>query len=748
MKVIIVTPYVYPHAGGVEVYTLHIAKELKRLGWEVVFVTIAATISGAPVTLDGMKVYYLRPQLMISNTPVGLGWRRQLARIFRAEQPDVVNAHTPVPYLADMAARACGRIPFVLTYHNDVEKESPWQSAVIRVMYALLVTPTLRRSNVIVVTSDEYIGRSRYLRGLTERIRVVPPGVTLAVFHPGVETGELARRYRNKRVILFVGSLNKRQQYKGLDIVIQAFRQVHLLHPETRLVLAGEGDGRDMYLQQARQAGVADATEFVGFVEHALLAAYYKIAKLLVMASTSHTEGFGMVFMEASAVGTPVVGTRVGGVASAIVHDQTGLVTEPKSVKGLHDAMVSILTDNQLARRLGKAGHKRATSQFNWQLQGERTDQILVDAIKPAIVQVTGFYPPHLGGMERVAQSLSEGLAARGYAVTVITSDADAPSEPEAEVPGLRVRRLASVEFAHTPVAFWLLPAMLRVPKRSILHLHLGQAYYPELTWLVSKLRGVPYILHFHLDLQPTGRLGKVFVLYKRIVLRAVVTQASRIVVFSDEQREFIHTEYGVSRDVITVIPNGVGSEYFLGARTYAQAKLTHSLLYVGRLSGQKRVRMLIEMMAHLDTKFTLTIVGDGEERETLRQLAIDLGLRERVTFAGKKDPAETVAYYKAADVFVMSSENEGMPLVMLEAMAAGLPVVGASVPGIRELISGVGMLVEAPSGANFARVITEVFANCKRMSELSRASSEAATKYSWVTLTDAFEKLYAAVTS
>src|ERR1019366_4363939 len=123
MKAIIVTPYMYPHSGGVEVYTLNIARHLKDLGWEVVLVTASSSRKNSIGTLEGMKVYYLGTTISISNTPVGVGWRRKLKKIYTEEAPDVINAHMPVPYLGDMAQRASGSIPFVLTYHNDICKD-------------------------------------------------------------------------------------------------------------------------------------------------------------------------------------------------------------------------------------------------------------------------------------------------------------------------------------------------------------------------------------------------------------------------------------------------------------------------------------------------------------------------------------------------------------------------------------------------------------------------------------------------
>lgn len=360
-------------------------------------------------------------------------------------------------------------------------------------------------------------------------------------------------------------------------------------------------------------------------------------------------------------------------------------------------------------------------------------------ASRPVIVQVAGYYPPHLGGAERVVQSLSEQLASRGYDVQVLTSAVDAPVGTEQPLPGLSVRRFKAWEFAHTPWAPAVIPALWRVPKRSILHLHLAQALYPELVWLTAKLRRLPYVVHFHLDLQPSGPLGKLFLIYKATVIRLVIKQADRVIVFSTAQQQFIHERYGVPKDRIAIIPNGVGTEYFHRPRHYRTS--ARQLLNIGRLSPQKRLNLLVAAMADLPD-CQLTLVGDGEERSRLEAQVKRLGLTN-VTFTGSKSPAETLAYYQAADIFVIPSEREGMPLVVLEAMAGGLPIVAAQVPGLQELVDGVGVLVDQPQASVLAEVIQRLLSDKSQLDRLSRQSVQTARGYSWERLTDAFEALY-----
>jgi glycosyltransferase involved in cell wall biosynthesis len=744
MKVLIVTPYFYPHPGGVESYSFNIAKQLLRAGWEVVVVTTSIDDLPLKQTIEGIKVYRLKKTFSLSNTPIGFTWRSQFKKIYAQEKPDVINGHVPVPFFADLAERCRGSIPFVLTYHNDLTKDHPIQNLLARLVNRLVVKRTLRRSNHIIATSKHYVDTSLILRPYAEKTAVVSPGVDTRAFNLQVKSVALTSKYRGERVILFVGSINMSQQHKGLDVLIESFARLRSKRgfADTRLVVVGAGDGASMYAKQAEELHVREYIEFAGYIADGLLAQYFKRADVFAMPSKDSNEGFGMVFMEAAAVGTPAVGTNVGGIPYAIQQDVTGLIVRPDDVTALTRALKTILSDAKLAKRFGDAGAKRAASEFDWSILGKRTVGILIHAAKPTVVQIAGYYPPSLGGMERVAEALADELAARDYPVEVLTSNVNQPANPKPEaVPNLRVRRFWAFEFAHTPFAPGFIPALFKIPKHSVMHLHLAQAFYPEWTLLVSKVRRIPYVVHFHLDLQPSGPLGMLFVPYKAIIIKAVIRNAKAVIVFSKEQQRFIHNTYNVPLQKIAIIPNGVGAEYYL-TRQKITKRAIYSLLYVGRIASQKRVHFLTEALSLMHEPAQLTIVGDGEDRAAIEQ-AIPKNISSRITFTGQLSPAETLPYFKKADVFVMASKVEGMPLAILEAMASGLPVVGASVPGIKELVSGFGVVVKDPSATSFAKNLDDLLAHPAKLEELSRKSSAQAKQYSWSALVDRLEQLY-----
>ncbi len=358
------------------------------------------------------------------------------------------------------------------------------------------------------------------------------------------------------------------------------------------------------------------------------------------------------------------------------------------------------------------------------------------------IVHVAGHYPPHTGGLERVVKMAAEGLADNGYKVRVLTSDIGIEPNKLEQRNNLDIKALWSFEVAHIPFSPMLSWHLLTLPKKSIIHLHLSQAYYPERVFFYSKLRGIPYVVHFHLDVEPSGFFGPLFVLYKKLVWGPLLRNAQKVIICSNDQERLVQDKFGVLKKKIVVIANAVGSDFF-SDHVYAPSTEKLRLLYIGRLAQQKRVERVIEMMSHISIPAHLTIIGDGEDQAKLEAMVRNLNLTN-VSFEGKKNDVEMQRYHRENDIFVMSSDKEGgTPLVALEAMAAGLPVIGTDVTGIREFLKGVGVIIREPYAVNFAKTVSELFSEPEKMVGLSKSSLVKAKQYTWSRFINQLESVY-----
>jgi phosphatidylinositol alpha-1,6-mannosyltransferase len=157
--------------------------------------------------------------------------------------------------------------------------------------------------------------------------------------------------------------------------------------PEVTYLIVGEGPYRPQLEALAAELNVQDHVVFAGRQADADLAEVYALSDLFVMASREQleakdVEGFGIVYLEAAACEKPVVGGRSGGVPEAVVDGVTGLLVDPLNVDELGEAMRRLLTDSDLATRLGQQGKLRATTEFTWEQAAEQIQAIIEQAYR------------------------------------------------------------------------------------------------------------------------------------------------------------------------------------------------------------------------------------------------------------------------------------------------------------------------------------------------------------------------------
>jgi glycosyltransferase involved in cell wall biosynthesis len=383
----------------------------------------------------------------------------------------------------------------------------------------------------------------------------------------------------------------------------------------------------------------------------------------------------------------------------------------------------------------------RARQALDQSEYGERVCRVTDVAGGRPVVQVVPYYPPHLGGMEVVAQTIAEDLASDRHVEVLTSTSAPTPAPRSEHIGNLRVRRLRTLEFAHLPFMPTLPIHLARLPRQAVVHLHVAIAYTPELVWLYSKLLHRPFIAHFHLDVDPSGRLGRLFLLYKRFILGAVLRSAARVIAVSPDQPEFLMRTYGLRKDQIELIPNGVRPEFFLAPRERPDPGRRFRLLFVGRLAPQKNVPLLLNALAAMTEPVEVRIVGEGEDRPMLERMIDKLRLDD-VQMVGAKVGHDLVDEYRWADALVLTSIKESTGLVILEAIAAGLPVVATNVVGVRDTVGDDGLLV-APDPADLAEALDRLVNDPDLWLDLAGRSAERAGRDPWTTSLDRLRGVY-----
>lgn len=365
LKVALVTPRFPPDIGGMEGYVGWVAETLQSSGrFEVTVITTTAGRRARQESYRGIPVHRLGTWMTLSNTPVNPLWWGQVRRLLERLDVDVVNAHAPVPGLADVAAFTAN-VPVVMTYHSgSLVKGSP-VDVLLRAYERHVLPRVFDRCSDLVAVSPVSMAHA------TGRARVVPPGVDTDLFSPPVET--TAREPR----VLYVGRVERTSRWKGLRVLVDSLPRLRETVPDVRLDIVGDGDDVTALRARAAERGVADLIDWHGHVQHHDLPRFYQRAAVTVLPSLTESESFGMTLVEAMASGCPVVGSAVGGIPFVVRDGVDGVLVAPGDPVALADAVADIVTDPARAAALGAAGRESARTRWDWSHQRENTVRVL-----------------------------------------------------------------------------------------------------------------------------------------------------------------------------------------------------------------------------------------------------------------------------------------------------------------------------------------------------------------------------------
>jgi glycosyltransferase involved in cell wall biosynthesis len=357
VRIVQVSPFFYPHAGGVESHVRGLAREFAREGHEVTVVTSRYDRRLPPEEeLEGYRIVRSRSWGVAFNTPIDVGTGRTVRKI----DADVYHLHYPPPLTSYFATRALERSsrPICLTYHCDLFLDGVAGRLLAGIYQRAFLPPTLRRVDRIVVHTKSYGVTSATLRG--RDLTVIPSAVDLERFRPGIDASSLRAELRleGKRVLAFTGRL---VPHKGVDVILQALT---LLPSDVVLVVIGAGPRLPSLIGQARRLGLEGRVRFCPSVSDEDLPRYLALAEIFVFPSQNRLEGFGLVVAEAMAAGLPVVIADMPGVREVIEPGKEGLLAEPLIAADLAAKVGLLLYDPDMSRRMAAAARRRAEERY------------------------------------------------------------------------------------------------------------------------------------------------------------------------------------------------------------------------------------------------------------------------------------------------------------------------------------------------------------------------------------------------
>lgn len=318
------------------------------------------------------------------------------------------------------------------------------------------------------------------------------------------------------------------------------------------------------------------------------------------------------------------------------------------------------------------------------------------------IIQVCPRFFPDIGGIETHVYEISKRLA-RDNDVYVYTTDPTGKLPKQESKDGIKIFRFKS--FAPNE-AYFFSPQLyfaLRKQKCDVLHVHCFQALTSFMAYCAAnKSRFKKIVCTPHYQPVASTKFRSLVRKFYDPIQAKLFHKADKIICVSDYEVGLINKRFGISREKLIKIPNGIDVERFMNLpHLENEDKKDFQILFVGRLEKYKRVQWILSALKEIlkkypDKKIHLVVVGKGPYEKALKQITNELGLADYVIFKSNLSDNDLVKEYCKCDVFVMPSEYEAFSIVTLEALSCGKPVIVNDVGFLSEISKNNGYTIRS----------------------------------------------------
>ena len=369
MHILQVTPYFYPHFGGVESHVLGLSENLIKLGHEVEVVTSRYSRMPEIEKFNDIKITRLPQWINMYNTPVVTA----IQSFVRRSHADVVHVHSPPPFTERFAAKGAkeSNKPLVVTHHCDLELKGIFGNIAVNLYQSMLGKYPLEIADKVISTTKSYATTSRSLWDID--VEVVPNAVDIDRFHPRNDGRHIRDKYvnENESLALFVGRL---VPHKGIGILIRSIKNTQ----NGKLLIVGDGPYLPWLKKLAKKLNIEERIVFVGPISDYWLPAYYAATDVVILPSTSRLEAFGIVGLEGMATGKPLILSDIPGVRDVISSDE-GFIVEPLDPEAIKTSIEKIWNSPEMAKQMGKKGRERVEKLFSWEKVSKDIEKIFYE---------------------------------------------------------------------------------------------------------------------------------------------------------------------------------------------------------------------------------------------------------------------------------------------------------------------------------------------------------------------------------
>lgn len=352
------------------------------------------------------------------------------------------------------------------------------------------------------------------------------------------------------------------------------------------------------------------------------------------------------------------------------------------------------------------------------------------------ILQVIPYFC--FGGAETMCENLCYALIGQGHDVTVVSLYGEkTPISRRMEEAGVKIRYLdkkLGLDLSMVPK----LRRIMKEEKPDVVHTHLDVIKYAV---AAARLAGVPGCVHTVHNVAEKEAEGKAQKIINGFYFRR---GWSVPVALSPEVQASIVSFYGLEKERVPVAYNGVDLSRCQPKESYSTGECFH-ILHIGRFNEQKNHGMLLRVFQKLaleNPNLRLDLIGDGELRQEMEALAEALGIKEKVSFLGAQ--SNVSPYLHDADLFLLPSRYEGMPMTLIEAMGTGLPIVATVVGGVPDMLKngedGLTVPCEEDAVVNACKALISDEALREK---LGRAARKSADRFSAQTMGERYLEIY-----
>jgi glycosyltransferase involved in cell wall biosynthesis len=345
-------------ADAKSVHTQRWAVHFAQRGHEV------SLVSFSRWAVEGIDFHHIDISTPFSrlNYLMGIG---KVKRIVKGIKPDILHAHYLTGY--GLLGVLSGYHPLIVSIWGTDVLVSPRRNYI----YRSITEYVLSKADCLVATSNALKDAALGYTPSGKKVSVVPLGVDLSIFSPHSLSGKKGRPV--------IGAMKELKTGCGVEHLIRAMALIRAEFPEAKLLIAGDGKRYKALKKEADGLGLRDAVCFTGRLQHLEVPEFLSGLNVFVMPSMS--EGFGVGLLEASAVGVPVIASRVGGTSEVVLDGVTGYLVPPGDLQVLAERIAHLIRNRQLRIQMGQAGREFVRSHYRWEDSMARMESLYLSCL-------------------------------------------------------------------------------------------------------------------------------------------------------------------------------------------------------------------------------------------------------------------------------------------------------------------------------------------------------------------------------